>query len=69
VAIHKRVQRKQRQKLQGHLEKTLYKLVQTENRKMNIRLKLRKYVLPIKISLKKRKTSIIIWDWTQLKEI
>ena len=55
--------------MQGHLEKTLYKLVQTENRKMNIRLKLRKYVLPIKISLKKRKTSIIIWDWTQLKEI
>lgn len=51
------------------MEKALYKLVQTKNRKMKIRLNLRKYVLPIKIRLKKRVRGIIIWDQTKLKEI
>lgn len=30
------------------------------------RLGLRKYILPVKISLKKRIRSIIIWDWTKV---
>ena len=55
--------------IQNHLKKALYKLFQTENRKMKIRLNLRKYVLPIKIRLKKRVRSIIIWDQTKLNEI
>lgn len=54
-------------RIQNCLEKAVYKCIQTENKRVKIRLNFRKYVLSTKANQKSR--SIIIRSKTKLEEI